>query len=282
METCRWCGARVLEGTTVCPACGVRLRRESTDCPECKREIRVGLAVCPHCGEELAKRRIPWKLIGSLGGVALAAVVVYAAVSILPLPINLPFVAAPPSPTPTEVILPPTETPTETPRPPTAIPTATATFTPVITATATTVGTATPVESPISTETLTATPTEAPVVKYPAPQLIGPEDQTGWPPDRDLLFSSGSIIELSWEPVGALAENEWYAVSLTYTDKNGEPARRDRWTRDTTWPVGQDLYELLGGDREVRWNIAVVWDRTGLGEGAPISPPSETRMFRWG
>lgn len=284
METCRWCGARILEGTTICPNCGARLRRESTNCPQCKREMRVGLAICPYCGEELGRRRIPWKLIAMLGGVALAAIVIYALLTILPLPVNLPLFAAPPSPTPTEVILPPTATPTDTPRPPTATPTATATFTPVITATATitAVATTAPVESPVPRETPIIAPTEAPALKYHAPQLIGPEDETGLPSDTPPEFSTGSAIELRWQPVGTLAEDEWYAVSMTYMDRNGEPAERVRWTKETIWSVGQGLHDLLGEDRAVSWNVKVVSDPTGSGEGVAISPPSETWTFRWG
>ena len=281
-QSCRWCGAQVSEKDTVCPECGARLRRESTSCPRCKGEIRAGLAVCPHCGEELGIRRIPWKIIASLGGVILAAIVIYGVLSIVPLPIDVPFVAALPSPTPTEVILPPTATATETARPPTATRTATATFTPVITATATLTVTATapPSESPAPTETLTATLTATPGFKYAAPELIEPEDETGWPEDRSPVFSAGSFIELRWERVGTLAEDEWYAIGIIYADRNGDPARLDRWVKDTIWQVERDLYDLVGGDHTVRWSVTVVSDAAG--EGVAISPPSETWMFHWG
>ncbi len=284
MQSCRWCGAQVSEKDGVCPRCGARLRRESISCPRCKREIRAGLAVCPHCGEELGRKRIPWKIIGSLAVVVLAAIVIYAVSTIVPLPVDVPFVAGPPSPTPTEVILPPTATATETARPPTATRTATATFTPVITATATLTATATapPSESPAPTETLTATLAATPGVKYAAPQLIEPEDETGWAPDDPLKFSYGALIELKWEPVGALAEDEWYAVGLSYTDRNGELGLWGAWTKDTVWRVGDDLYDQLGGDRTVNWSITVVSDPVGAGQGVPISPTSETWMFRWG
>lgn len=274
MNTCRWCGARIPEGTTVCPRCGVRLRRESSRCRQCKRAIRVGLAVCPHCGEELAKRRIPWKFIASLGGVALAAVVIYALRYILPLPINLPLVTAPPSPTPTEVILPPTATPTETPRPPTPTPTATATFTPVITVTATITPTATSLASSLPTETPTATPTQTPEFRYGVPQLLAPAD-------GEEFSGSGEIIKLNWEPVGTLGADEWYSISLTYTDKDGQTQEKVNWVRETTWEVPPEHNDQVRGDRSVRWNITVVSGAAGSGEGVPISPPSETWMFRW-
>ena len=277
METCRWCGARVSPGDAVCPHCGVRIRRESTTCPRCKSEIRVGLAVCPHCGEELAKRRIPWKLIGSLGGIILAGIVLYALVFVVPLPANLPFVGVPPSPTPTEVILPPTATATETPRPPTVTPTATFTPTITVTATITAVATVTISASPSLTETLTVTPTETPAFRYAAPQLLGPAD-------GEQFSGSGAPIQLRWQPVEMLGDDEWYSIRLSYVDRNGE--RIDgivAWAKnkDIPWPVGEDLYDVLGGDRMVNWSNAVVSGVPGAGEEVPVSPPSDTWMFRW-
>jgi hypothetical protein len=262
------------------------LRREHATCPRCKREIRAGLAVCPHCGEDLARRRIPWKLLGSVGGLAVVAIVAYAILTLVPLPFSLPFVATAPTFTPTEVILPPTATFTATPRPPTATPTATATYTPIITETVTVTATTTltPTMSPSPVQTDTPTPTETPGFAYAAPRLIEPEDQSNWAPDHPLVFSYGARIELRWEAVGTLAENEWYAVALTYTDSQNEPAvGQGGWTKETSWLVeGDDLYNLLGGDRIVKWSVTVVRDRSNTGDGVNISPPSETWTFRWG
>ncbi|MDH4209604.1 MAG: hypothetical protein OEV76_12065, partial [Anaerolineae bacterium] len=94
---------------------------------------------------------MPWKLVGALVGVALVAVVGYLVLSFVPLPFQVPFLAAAPTATPTEVILPPTPTYTATPRPPTATPTRRPTSTPVITETATLEA------SPTRTVTVTAT-----------------------------------------------------------------------------------------------------------------------------
>jgi hypothetical protein len=280
METCRWCGGPISAEEAICPHCGVRLRRESTRCRQCREEIRDGLAVCPHCGEDLGKRRIRWKLIGSLGGVVLVGILVYVLLFVVPLPANLPFLVAQPSPTPTEVILPPTETPTETPRPPTATPTRTPTFTPVITATATLTSgtTATPAESANPTATPTAAPTETPAVKYGAPQLTSPAD-------GEQFRGSGARIQLDWEPVGILADDEWYSVSLSYVDRNGDVVREVvAWAKneDIPLPVGEELYDVLGGDRVVTWAIRVVSGVPGAGTEAPVSPPSEGWTFRWG
>ncbi|MGB9301985.1 MAG: hypothetical protein WCD51_15530, partial [Anaerolineae bacterium] len=206
----------------------------------------------------------------------------------VPLPFGLPFVAAAPTATPTEVILPPTPTATATRRPPTATPTRRAAATPVITETATLevspTRTVTVTLTPDLTATPTVRPTETPGFKYAAPKLIEPEDQSGWAVDHPLVFSYGARIDLKWEAVGTLAENEWYSIDLTYTDSENEPTvGRGGWTKETTWRVeGDDLYNLLGGDRSVRWTVTVVLDPEKTGEGVPISPPSETWMFRWG
>ena len=278
MESCRWCGASVSPKDVLCPRCGARLRRESATCRRCRREIRSGLAVCPNCGEDLLRRRIPWKLIGGLGGVFGAAVLVYLVLTLVPLPFELPFVAAAPTATPTEVILPPTPTATATLRPPTSTPTRRASATPVITATATVSATVTPG----LTTTPTASPTETPGLKYAAPKLIEPQDQSDWAPDHPLIFSYGTRIELKWEAVGTLAADEWYAVELAYVDRNGQPAVGGGWSKETTWRVPDDLYERMGGDRSVEWTVTVVAGTSGSGEGRAISPPSETWMFRWG
>ncbi len=276
MQTCRWCGARIAEDTTVCPRCGVRLRRQSHPCPHCKREIRVGLAVCPHCGEELGRRRIPWKLIASLGGIALAALVIYAIVSFAPFPISVPLVAAPPSPTPTAVILPPTATPTETPRPPT--PTRTATSTPVITVTATITTPVLPLESPSPTATATVTPTETPAYRYGAPRLLAPVD-------GHEFSGSGEIIHLEWEPVPDLGEDEWYEIRVGYVNKNDATVDNVvAWVRNDgiPWTVGTSFYEDLSlSEREIEWDITIVWDPEADGQGQPVSAPSETWTFRW-
>jgi hypothetical protein len=252
--------------------------------------------VCPNCGEDLLRRRIPWKLIGGLGGVFGAAVLVYLVLTLVPLPFELPFVAAAPTATPTEVILPPTPTATATLRPPTSTPTRTATFTPVITATATvevtptrTVTatltpqvTVTPGASPGLEETPTSTPTEAGGYLYPATQLRSPADESDLP-ENQFNFSYGSLIELVWGPVGTLGENQWYELSVSYTGRDGKQNSQVNWKKDNSFEVPLEWYDyIMGGEREVYWRVTVVSGTPGTGAGRAISPPSETWMFRWG
>jgi hypothetical protein len=244
------------------------------------------------------------KLIGSLGGVFAAAVVVYLVLTFVPLPFELPFIAAAPSATPTEVILPPTPTDTATPRPPTATPTRRATATPVITetarlevsptrpvtVTATLVVTPTftaevaetPAGSPGPTETPTSTPTEAGGYLYPGPQLRSPADESDLP-ENQFNFSYGSLIELVWAPVGTLGENQWYELSVSYTGRDGQQESQVNWKKDTSFEVPLEWYDhIMGGEREVYWRVTVVSGTPGTGAGTAISRPSETWMFRWG
>jgi predicted nucleic acid-binding Zn ribbon protein len=289
MDSCRWCGASISPRDAVCSRCGARLRRESATCPRCGKEIRSGLVVCPHCGEELLRRRVPWKLFGSLVGLALAAVVVYLVLTMVPLPFDLPFVAAAPTTTPTEVILPPTPTWTATPRPPTATATATATLTPIITATVTVSATATfsptgtlsPAETATATPAATSTPTESPGFAYAAPRLVEPADESDLP-EGQFNLTFGSIIKLTWEPVGTLAEDEWYSVRVTYETRNGQTREQVNWVKQTSWAVPREWYDEVGDDRGVYWSVTVVSGTPGTDESVQLSPASETWMFRWG
>ena len=260
--------------------------------------------MCPHCGEDLLRRRIPWKLIGSLGGVLAAAVLVYLVLAFVPLPFGLPFVAAAPTATATEVILPPTPTATATLRPPTSTPTRRASATPVITETATlevsptrtvtvtatgvvtptfTAEVAeTPAGSPGPTETPTATPMEVAGFLYAAPHLRSPADESDLP-ENQFNFSYGSLIELGWEAVGSLGENQWYELSVSYAGRDGQEESQVNWTKATSFRVPQEWYDhIMGGEREVYWKVTVVFGTPGTGAGTAISPPSETWMFRWG
>jgi RNA polymerase subunit RPABC4/transcription elongation factor Spt4 len=288
MEHCRWCGASVSPRDTICPECGTLLRRENRTCRRCRKEIRSGLAVCPYCGEDLLARRIPWKIVGALGGIAAVLIVGFVALSMIPVPFDLPFLAKAPTATPTEVVLPPTPTATATPRPPTATPTRTPTFTPVITETATleptsTIisnptatpqGTATPLGSPTTLATDSPTPTSASGFLFVAPRLVSPADESE--------FSSGSTIELTWEPVGVLGENQWYEVSVSYTGRDGTMQTEGNWRKETSFQVSSQWYDdIMLGEREVYWNVVVKSGPAGASESRAVSPTSETWMFRW-
>jgi hypothetical protein len=111
--------------------------------------------------------------------------------------------------------------------------------------------------------------------------LLAPADESDLP-DTQFNFSYGSLIELTWQPVGVLTENQWYSVSLGYQNRSGETREKVNWTKDGTWAVPLEYYDDIGSHRSIYWTITVVLGAPGSGEGSAISPPSETWMFRWG
>ncbi len=203
--------------------------------------------------------------------------------------------------TPTE-----TQTPTQTapPATPTLSPTPIATVT--STPTATTIATPTTTPAPTSTQAPTSTPavivvtatptpeppatdtpvptdtpeggvppeptvTETPGFKYPAPDLIWPEDGSAVP---------GVINILQWEPVGPLDDDEWYAVRLVYREQGELVYAGDR-VKIPEWRVPDRLYYRADGpDLEYSWYIFVERDNSD-GSTNQLSPDSETFVFRW-
>lgn len=112
----------------------------------------------------------------------------------------------------------------------------------------------------------------------PAPKLIEPVDgrEFGGP---------DSQIWLSWEPVGALAEDEWYAVSLRYY-AGGALQYSGTWTKEVRWRVPRELYQKPDPLRpEFEWDVRVMRQTgtkpDGGREGVPRSQTSEVWRFTW-
>jgi hypothetical protein len=177
-----------------------------------------------------------------------------------------------PSPTPTST---PTATPTVTRRP-TYTPTATGTATPTATATATPteIGSPTP-ETP--TPTPTPAPTATPTLVFATPRLLGPED------GRVFVGETEKIV-LRWESVGALAEDEWYAVSLRYL-QGGQLQYSGHQVKENKWQLPAEFFFAKADppERAYQWDVTVIGVESGpKGEtGTEISPRSESRMFHW-
>ncbi len=202
------------------------------------------------------------------------------------------------TPTPTE-----TELPTPLPPSPTPSPTATSTLAPSPTATlaptltpvppAPTVGpTSTPVvivvtatPSPTSPATATRvpatarpagaspTPTVTPTAafKYPAPVLTWPEDNTLIPT---------KIALLKWDPVGPLAEDEWYAVRLVF-QRRGQTVYEGDTMRAPEWWLPERLYFMADGPAlEYHWFVFVERHNAD-GSTTQLSPESKTLTFSW-
>ncbi|MEM7346341.1 MAG: hypothetical protein AAF485_19035 [Chloroflexota bacterium] len=192
----------------------------------------------------------------------------------------------PPTPTFTSTA---TSTPTHTPSATvTPSPTNTATSTPTNTPTAT----STPTETPTQTSTPTATeppvaislptttpePTETPAPLYDKITQLGPEDET--------IFGREDELILQWEDVGALGPNQWYAVRLSW-QQNGELSFGGHNLKETFWIVPPEQYWGLADEftgREYSWVVfieEVITDENGQQVGQPINESSDPGTFFW-
>lgn len=205
------------------------------------------------------------------------------------------------TPTPTETVLPATPVPSSTPAPmvtttptiapsvtptilsePTEVPASPSTVGPtptpviiVVTATPTPglppTDTPVPAKSPAGGVPSEPTATPMPAFKYPAPTLREPEDGEIVP---------GKYVFLKWEPVGPLADDEWYAVRLVYLQQ-GKPVYQGDWIKLTEWQVPERFYYQADGPAlEYHWYVFVERE-TPDGSMSQISPESETNVFRW-
>ncbi len=141
----------------------------------------------------------------------------------------------------------------------------------------------TPTSTPAPTETPTAeiiatsppsgAATPSPQYTYPAPTLLGPAPYATY-------AGEFSEITMSWESVGPLAENEYYAVTTRYFV--GEEPRY--WgsglIKETSWQVPTQAGYGQAGKDEITWWVTVRV-ATGDGQSQPISPPSEERVLIW-
>ena len=184
------------------------------------------------------------------------------------------------TPVPTLTVAPtstatPGVTPTEAPGPTsTQAPTSTPVVI-VVTATATPEPPAT--DTPVPTDTPEGgvppepTVTETPGFKYPAPALIWPEDGS---------LAPGIINILQWEPVGTLADDEWYATRLIFRQQGQLVYEGDR-VKIPEWRVPDRLYYAADGpDLEYTWYVFVERDNAD-GSVTQLSPDSETWVFTW-
>jgi len=184
-------------------------------------------------------------------------------------------------PTPTEALA---TTPEATPTPTSIPPAATDTATPTTAATDTPTPTLTPTETPMPTPTpitiiVAATPAPLPIpVPFPAPRLTGPENE------HKFLEGEAATIILQWEPVGPLAENEWYQVILSFF-KLGEIQYAGPRIKETAWQVPEYFYgQADQPERAYYWNVTVIQvNKAPDGKETSIerSPPSETWAFYW-
>lgn len=283
---CSNCQEAVKPDWNLCPHCGHQnpATPGQVRCRVCSRPTSGSLRACPHCGAHLVPKPFPFLTV-SLGAIVVIGLIYGGAqlrsglsntIEEAALIINPPTPTATPSVTPTPTA---TFTVTATTNPSatvTATPTDTATPTPAPTQTPTIEPTDTPVRAP--TTTLTQTPTPTPTPLYRAPRILGPEDGK--------LFGHSEEVILRWENIGPLADNQWYAVRLTWLE-NGQPSFGGHNLKDNFWVVPPDLYWGLADEftgRKYEWFVFIEEISTGdKGQqvGNPVSEVSERSSFLW-
>jgi predicted nucleic acid-binding Zn ribbon protein len=288
---CKRCGVKVHPGLTICPECGARLRvrTKRVRCLHCGQRASAALTVCPHCGAELRHSGWPQvlRLVAVLAGLGLGLMLTpMASRALTEVRLDsgaLPRVKLPPvelpglsflvsSPTPTST---PTATPTVTRRP-TYTPTATRTTTPTATATATPTEIGSPIpETP--TPTLTLPPPATPTLVFAAPRLLRPKD-------GKVFVGETEKIVLRWDPVGVLAEDEWYSVSLRYL-QGGQLQYGGNRVKENEWQVPAEFFFAKADppERAYQWDVTVIRVESGpKGEtGTDIGLRSESWTFYW-
>ncbi len=157
-------------------------------------------------------------------------------------------------------------------------PTATSTETPSPSATPSPSPTSTPISlPPPPTNTPEPSPTQIEAtatlgLSYAAPQLLTPEPKA--------QFIPGNTIDLVWEPVAELADNEHYAVRLLY-QYQGETQYKGTQLRETLWTIPLDLDPKADGpDFRYEWYVYIEAIQVD-GSTIPVSPESERREFIW-
>lgn len=254
-------------------------------CKNCGYSVPNSLQICPTCGANLEAKPVAFARLGILILSLGVLYVGYLAYQQINEPIAQPVQSL------TSTLGTETETATVTPAltdTPTLEPTATPTDTPTVT----------PTNTPSPTPTQTFTPTPEPT-STPAPPTNTPNAPTPKPtptvrfdtltiigPENNVRFEKDTIVRLEWEPVGTLADDEWYAVRLTWVENGGQNFGGVD-TRDTFWHVPQEQY-YGRADRETNraytWRVFVekaVRNSNSSQTAIPISLPSETRTFFW-
>lgn len=121
-----------------------------------------------------------------------------------------------------------------------------------------------------------ATPTPS-LQKYGQPVLVNPPDDT-------IFGGEFAEVFLEWEPVGELAENEYYDLTIMHLFAETPQYTGSRRTRDTRIQIGPEIgVGQSAGDRFYWW-VTVRKDNTASasdGIDLPLSPRSEAKTFVW-
>lgn len=129
-------------------------------------------------------------------------------------------------------------------------------------------------------ETPPDTPTATPAtlrIKYGKPQLINP-------PDDSLFAGQFAEVFLQWEPVGELAPDEYYDLTIMHLFADEPKYDGSLRTRETRVQITQDIgVGEAGGDRFYWW-VTVRKDNTASSSGGldtAVSLRSDARTFVW-
>jgi len=155
--------------------------------------------------------------------------------------------------------------------------------------------TATLVPSPTPTPPITPTPTRRgarpaattvpatiiPPGFYPAVPLSAPVNAT-------VYAGANAVIVLEWQTVapGGLKENEWHEIKINFVGRDGKPAERKSYTKETRWILSPDLYrEISTSARAFNWTVTLVRvegiDPLASLNRTTITVGSSTRTFIW-
>jgi outer membrane protein assembly factor BamD (BamD/ComL family) len=128
------------------------------------------------------------------------------------------------------------------------------------------------------TPTREATPTVEPVrIKYRKPQLISPVD--------DIIFAGEfSQVLLEWEPIGALAEDEYYDLTIMYLFADEPKYTGSTRTRENQIQLSTDIGVGEAADDRFYWWVTVRKDNSAPTSDSldlPLSPRSDAKTFVW-
>lgn len=139
---------------------------------------------------------------------------------------------------------------------------------------------ASPTSSSMS-EPVAAEETATPSVKeykYPAPVLTAPVD-------TEVFTAEGGNPLLQWRPVGQLAADEYYEVTIERTWQNKPYYAGSDWVKETEYIVPKAIVLHTSDIDTYTWWVTVKrlvgTNSSGGKVGEAVSPPSESRTFTW-
>jgi tetratricopeptide (TPR) repeat protein/predicted Ser/Thr protein kinase len=112
---------------------------------------------------------------------------------------------------------------------------------------------------------------------YVAPTLVGPEDGA-------VFQGELTPVLLVWEPVGTLADDEYYDVTVMHYVAD-EPQYWGDAVKETQWQVPVEAGFHKAGNDRFYWWVTVRRANTSPGPDQldlALSPPSDARTFYWG